>query len=424
MRRLWIQIIIGCFLLLLAACGSAVNEPEQPTSTGLPTDDGRNLQENISAGAVVLYSKQSENRQFPLLAWPEMPILNQSEFSAIYGTALGYQYSGDFAPQLSVDGRYLMVPGIQWQGAGQPAEPEDQSTWLADLSNGEVRELEQRPVYAVWSPDGNQLAYVKDDTLYLERVNENDGAEGIFTEPGLSSLFIDWSPDGRQLALISQAIGESVDGSYPPITDTVWLVSTEDNSSQQFGAFPAFPVEHSSRELQWSPDGSALLVGMISPNYIVQLDGSQAALPEGSKGVAWIPGGEDLLVQQEGGLVITDQQGQPIISVSAAEQRVTAWAFSSNGRYLAYAYAGTEGEATQIAIFDLEKGETMLSGSAPVQTIADLYWTPANNALILDDGDHNTPIWAMGLEGAETAEVLIEEGILINVIPKPSTSEQ
>lgn len=440
MRGVYTKVIAGCLCLLLMACGSVAGDPGQsspripstaqntPTSlapssslatpTGQPTGEARNLQESISANSVVLYSKQSENESFPLLAWPELSVLNQPEFCALYGTAIGYQYLSDFAPQLNATGRYLMVPGIQQQGEDpSSAKPDEQSTWVADLNNGKIHELAQRPSHAVWSPDGNQLAYVKDDTLYLDTVNENDGTGGIFTESGLSPLFTAWSPDGRQLALVSQAVGESVDGSYPPITNTVWLVSTEDNSTQQLGAFPAFPVEHNRRELQWSPDGSALLVGMVSPNYIVQLDGSQSTLPENSKGLAWIPGGVDLLIQQEEGLVITDQKGQPVISVTDAKQRVTAWDFSSDGRYLAYAYARTEGESTQVAIFDLEKGETTLSGLAPTQTITALYWTAANNALILDDGDYNTPIWAMALEESATAEVLIEEGILINVIP-------
>ena len=72
----------------------------------------------------------------------------------------------------------------------------------------------------------------------------------------------------------------------------------------------------------------------------------------------------------------------------------------------------------QIVLYDLEKGETMVLGSAPAQTITALYWTPLDDALIVDDGDHTTPIWAVGLEGAETAEVLIEAGTLLNVIPK------
>jgi WD40 repeat protein len=266
------------------------------------------------------------------------------------------------------------------------------------------------------------LAYVENDTLYLRPIAENVVATGIFTTAGLWPLFVNWSPNGNWIATVSSEVGETVDGSYPPLTDTVWLVSPKGAPPQQLGTFPGYPIEHIRRELQWSPDSSALLVGMVSPNYIVTLDDHQYPLEEGTKGLAWVPDQSNLLVRKGGGLSIFDQQGQEILQVG--DHFVTAWAFSNDGRYLAYSNERVADQPVDIFAFDLQSEEVRWSGSVPAQTVTSLHWTPTSDALIVGGGDYGTPIWAIGIEPEGEVEVLIEKGLLITVIPRlfPTTT--
>ena len=434
MPRLLAKVVAICFCLAFAACGPLANEPGPLTTPGATggtppspvpaSPSAQSARDRVEASAVVLYTTREGFAPFPLLAWPELPVLNRPEFSDIYGNQPGIgPHLDDFAPDLNATGSHLLITGIGGAGPGGPREV-GAGTWLANLRTGQVRKLWDRPVVAAWSPDGEQLAYVENDTLYLRPSAEDVAATGIFTTAGLWPLFVNWSPNGNWIATVSSEVGETVDGSYPPLTDTLWLVSPQGAPPQQLrlGTFSGYSIEHSRHELQWSPDGSALLVGMVSPNYIVTLDGQQYPLEEGSRGLAWVPDQSNLLVRKGGILSIVDQQGQEILQVS--DHFVTAWAFSNDGRYLAYSNERVADKPVDIFVFDLQSEEVRWSGSVPAQIVSSLHWTPTSDALIVGGGDYGTPIWAIGIEPEGEVEVLIEKGFLITVIPRlfPTTT--
>jgi WD40 repeat protein len=400
---------------------NAINNPSPIMSSTSPLSAELSLQERIKTSAVVFYTTQRGVEPFPLLAWPELTILNRPEFSDIYGKSDGTSpLIGDMLPQLNATGNFLIIPGLGGHGPDGPREI-GAGTWLANLNTGDVRQLWPKGVATSWSPDGTQLAYIENDTLSLENVVGSPETVRIFTTPELWENFIAWSPNGQGIATIS-SVTESApsDGSTPPIIGTVWLASPQDGSSKQLGeTFPILPTWYSRRQFQWSPDGSALFVGIANPQRIVTLSGQQYLFEEGSEGLAWVPHQPNLLVQKPQGLFIINQQGQEIVKVT--DQVITAWAFSNDGRYLAYSYQPGENKSPDIYIFELTSQKTIWSSSMPGQVSGalSLHWTPTDLILIIDDGDYKTPVWATAIESNRKIEILIEQGLLITVIPRP-----
>lgn len=455
MSQLLVWSVMFCFSLIFVACGSesvlsspsnppesiasspALSTPELAQTTTVnainntspiisPTSSLNaelSLQERIKTNAIVFYTTQRGVEPFPLLAWPELTILNRPEFNDIYGKSDGTSpLIGDMLPQLNATGEYLIIPGLGGHGPDGPREI-GAGTWLANLNTGDVHQLWPKGVVTSWSPDGTQLAYVENDTLYLENVVGSPETVRIFTLPELWENFISWSPDGQWVATINSVTGPAPnDGSSPPIRGTIWLVSPQEGSSpKQLGeAFPILPTWYSRRQFQWSPDGSALLVGIANPQRIVTLSGQQYLFEEGTEGLAWVPRQSNLLVQKPQGSFIINQQGQEIVKVT--DQVITAWAFSNDGRYLAYSYQPGENKSSNIYIFELAPQKTIWSSSIPgqVNSALSLHWTPLSHTLIIDDGDYKTPIWAAAIESNRKIEILIEQGLLITVVPRPT----
>ena len=94
-------------------------------SVGLDID----IQEYIASQGTVLYTRREQNN-FPLLSWPELPVLNQPIFKTVYGQQIGYLYTSDFAPNLNSTGRYLIVPGVNGESDTTASST---TTWLVDL---------------------------------------------------------------------------------------------------------------------------------------------------------------------------------------------------------------------------------------------------------------------------------------------------
>lgn len=240
----------------------------------------------------------------------------------------------------------------------------------------------------------------------------------IFSKVGLNEFFLAWSPDGEQVAVISTAIDEDSGGDAPLITDTLWVITLENKALQELGEFSIVPMEHHRKELQWSPDGSALMVGMTMPNRIFSLSEGELVLEEGIRALDWIPYRSTLLIQQGTNLSVFDPVKDEVVTNIANLERplITSWAFSANGRYLAYA------DQREIHVFDLELRKEHSTIIAPLAPLASLFWVPGDyDVLVVDDGDWNTPIWAVSLN--DQAEVLIEKGLLMNLIPSSTQND-
>jgi Tol biopolymer transport system component len=76
-----------------------------------------------------------------------------------------------------------------------------QDIWIANLASGDASRVTfdggRSPV---WSPDGTQLAFLRQDTIYRKPLTNGGAEEAIWRGPGTLAL-TDWSGDGRFLLL-------------------------------------------------------------------------------------------------------------------------------------------------------------------------------------------------------------------------------
>lgn len=189
------------------------------------------------------------------------------------------------------------------------------------------------------------------------------------------------------------------------------MIDVEKEEQRALGEVTVVPIEHSRAELQWSPDGAAVLVGMtFPPSIFFPFENSSVPLAEGSRALAWLAP-QTLLVQQRERLLIVDQSGQEIVDVGAVDTFPIAWSLSHDGRRLAYA------TQRQIHVFDIEQQAIAHTINVNIEPIATLHWLAADSdVLIVDDGDWATLIWATSLNGERA--VVVEKGLFLNFVPR------
>jgi dipeptidyl aminopeptidase/acylaminoacyl peptidase len=111
----------------------------------------------------------------------------------------------------------------------------------------------------VWSPNGSQIAFLRDSTIWLMSANgSHQHSLGI----GLASVHsLSWAPNGKELA-----VG---DGESP---ERIAIVNISGPSFRWFT--PANGVEQ--YQPSWSPDGTELVYGQTGPNalFVSNIDGT------------------------------------------------------------------------------------------------------------------------------------------------------
>ena len=110
----------------------------------------------------------------------------------------------------------------------------------------------ERSVWPRWSPDGAQIAFLRDhggderwDIWLVDRDGEHE--RNLTNEPGVSHRDIAWSPDGRRIAFVSNAGGKDFGVSVVEVRSGARKALTD-------GA-------HDDFQPRWSPDGAKILFG-------------------------------------------------------------------------------------------------------------------------------------------------------------------
>jgi Tol biopolymer transport system component len=182
------------------------------------------------------------------------------------------------------DGRGLFAVGIQPQGELVRYEPRSRqfSPYLGGLSAQGVD----------FSRDGRSITYVAfpAGTLWRARADGSERQQLTFA-PALVGL-PRWSPDGRHIAFVEMPRGRPW---------RVQIVSADGGAPQ-----PLLPDDRNQTDATWSPDGSALAVGLALAEQsegrpihieVVDLETRSRTLVPGSEGMfspRWSPDGRYL----------------------------------------------------------------------------------------------------------------------------------
>jgi dipeptidyl aminopeptidase/acylaminoacyl peptidase len=224
-------------------------------------------------------------------------VVSQLTWFGQTGTSLGTL--GDPAEyttfRLSPDGRRVVADRERADGA---------DLWLLDGDRGGIASrFTSRPSYsgyAVWSPDGQTIAFGTDspENLFQKAVSGAAGSERRLFQAPNQQLPMDWSRDGRVLLFydLAPATGRDLavlplasDGSQPqpylrtpfsewwgrfiPEVNPRWVAYQSDESGRNEVYIDAFPTPHARTQISttggqypvWHPNGRELFY--LSPDF-------------------------------------------------------------------------------------------------------------------------------------------------------------
>lgn len=349
-----------------------------------------------------------------LKIWPESLSPEQPEFDIFYGEVATTddidRYFFNFRPQVSPNGRYILLPGI----GGYPHPNNDLGTglWLFDLQEGKTRQLLPQAKIATWNPQNDQIVYVEGDTLYILPIAEGATPFPLFTHPHLNWLYARWSPDGNWISVVTSEPGELTEQGTVETTDAYWVIPTNGELAQKLAENKSTAIEHTAREIAWSYDSQFLLIR----NEVFNLVGEKMSSTYPGQ-VYWLPNQHLVLVNSDNSLHIATITGEGTVDIS--NSFATAWAFSHDGQQLAYSQSSNNGYV-EIYTFNIETMENILVGSVAANFLDIIRWSNNDQYLLMDDGQNNSPIWAINTQLIGATEQVLNKGVLIEVIPLPT----
>ncbi len=223
----------------------------------------------------------------------------------------------DFVP--SPDGRYLACQTI--------IDEYVMALSIQELATGKVRQLATDQIYAMeWSSDSSQLLYwvntsdhpesLHNRSGYLMVYRVEDGAQRQITPTFAQLGEALWSPDGNWLAFVAAEQPEGADRTFLVAADGANLHSVDNTSRDIFWT-------------AWSPTSDRLLYTILGPDpdsaarhglWVHSLvDGTNALLAGGDVTAAsWSPDGERIIFWEDFTLKSLRAQGD--LPVSLAKQ--------------------------------------------------------------------------------------------------------
>ncbi len=297
--------------------------------------------------------------------------------------------------------RPALSPAV-WSPDGQRlAYSADGAIWVAGLDGRETRIAPAGVVTAIsWSGPLDALAVIDQGTVWTMAPDGSDRRaltiEGFATE-------LAWSPGGDRLGMLIRE---------PSGTYALWLANRDGGFERRVRQAPADRV---MRSLQWFPDGLYLLYGLSSPldAVITEAWRVRVAYPDvhllpligparflrlspSARSVAYLVGADAR--DERGRIVATRLDGTGRVDVAPPDQ-YGGLAWSPQGDKLAYARLESEADA-QIWIVDADGSGRLRVLDYPLEfsdpSIAlSMAWSPDGRRLAFgtNTGSFTGPVW-------------------------------
>lgn len=233
------------------------------------------------------------------------------------------------------------------------------------------------PSAVAWAPDSRSLAFTPPYgspsltsglTTYDLLTGEQETLVASYEE-GIHNLV--WSPDGRHIAFAC-CFEEDEDG----------LPSTSTGQIQR--------VEVATKEVETVGTARASVAGGVSQ-------------------LCWTSGGE---VRKEEEVEMTNQ-----VTCSYQHSQITR-AASPDGMMRAVVSLSSPDQTLPdtVIVRDARTEEVIWQRDLGMPVTA-VRWSPAGDYLLLDNSEAESPIWRIKADGTEDAEVIVEDGYLLDVLP-------
>lgn len=228
----------------------------------------------------------------------------------------GRRLLGDNRAEVSPNGRWLVFD----HEVGVPSSSTVQIVAI-DLLDGSRRVLtEPNPMqidqHPRWSPDGSQIAFVRNDSLQL--IDFASGQVRELVPGGLVQDAPAWSPDGRRIAFVE--FGETG-------TEDIHVTEVGSGTSERMVRDRGYEYGPA-----WSPDGRSLVFGRDGDLFRFDIDqGSEKRLTrgDGDDGApVFSPSGRLIAFQRDTRILILDLRGRgPARRLDMGKRRLSwpAW---------------------------------------------------------------------------------------------------
>ena len=191
----------------------------------------------------------------PLMAQRE-PVLRQIKVPH------AYYYREMYLPQLTSG-----PSGLTWSPDGQELIYSMQgSLWRQRLGSNEARQLTTGPGYAYqpdWSPDGRHVVYAAydRDAIELRLLDLSSGLTRSVVADSSVNVEPRWSPDGRRLAFVSSSFKGRWHIFIAPVNADATLGPPERVTEDRDSGLPRYYYSAYDQYLSpsWSPDGNDLI---------------------------------------------------------------------------------------------------------------------------------------------------------------------
>jgi len=209
----------------------------------------------------------------------------------------------------------------------------------------------------VWSPDGQRIAFVRQDSqsdfpdIYLMSA---DGSNVLRRTVGAGYGSVAWSPDGQKLAVSTEGLYES----------SMWVIKVTDDGSAPLH------IAADGRTPAWSPDGQKIAFIRVSGDdgydalATVNADGTGTtqitANSGGRYGLSWSPDGRRLAseacVAGRCNLLSMNTDGSNVTQLTTVGTASWGASYSADGQWIA---VGLWSSAPSLAYVSAQGGATM-----------------------------------------------------------------
>ena len=314
---------------------------------------------------------------------------------------------------ISPDGEYIAY--AEMNSTGKPSGK--QSLWVLHVAtNTRVQILPPSDVQ-IWggltySPDGGDLFYVSNDTLYKVPAN---GGEAVKLLAAVRAFSL--SPDGRSVAFVRVVKSEETDLMVADFDGSGERVLAKRNKPEFIGV-PA-----------WSPDGSliACTTGVLAKRSQAGVIGFDAATGEERRitdnkwdeftgRLAWLPDGNGLVVSAPQIWHIPYPPGEALQVTRDPNYGNSDLSLATDGRSLVTIQSGSRS-----AVWLLPNGDP--NAAMPITSdvsddYRDVAWTPDGRILYAANANNSRDIWIMNGDGTNPKQLTANAGV--NLQPRAS----